>query len=402
MSDRMTGRNMRAGSQKEGIGEGLGRATERLGGAMAQALQRSAGMTGDPAGRSADMMSATARGGALMGPGAGHAVMGVAVATGRAWLNLMMGMQRASLESLLVYSPSQDARIEAGDRSSMCCAEDTVVGVGEERLNVGARTVIGGTTRIRRRVVEQPVEQEVTLRDECVVVERRALSPGEAAAVPRAGVLTETVVEMSDSRQVPQVWKSVHVAEEVFLRRQVTERREQVREVLRRDVVEVEHDGEVQRAGPGEAAGGPEAPNARDAAKLGGAGHGSRTEEPESAAQRSEALAEAARQATNAGAAQVRQHAEEAPAKGRPREQDHAEVARRGAELTAEATRRGAEASADAVRRGAEASVDALRRGPESAETARRMSEEQERGRGQAPSGPGQPPGGAPSPQRRS
>jgi stress response protein YsnF len=125
-----------------------------------------------------------------------------------------------------------------------------VVPVGEERLNIATRTVQGETTRVRRRVVAQPVEQEVTLREEHVVVERRRPQQnGEAGsdAPPRQDVLSETVVEMSDSRQVPAVWKSVHVAEEVVLRRQVAERREKVRETVRRDVVEVEHDREDGR-----------------------------------------------------------------------------------------------------------------------------------------------------------
>ena len=114
-----------------------------------------------------------------------------------------------------------------------------VIPVGEERLNVATRTVQGETTRLRRRVVAQPVEQQVTLRDEKVVVERRPATPG---ANPKPDVLTETIIEMSDSTQVPTVWKSLHVAEEVVLRKQVTERTENVRETVRRDVVDVEHD----------------------------------------------------------------------------------------------------------------------------------------------------------------
>jgi uncharacterized protein (TIGR02271 family) len=112
-----------------------------------------------------------------------------------------------------------------------------VIPVGEERLNVATRTVQGETTRIRRRVIAQPVEQQVTLREEKVIVERRA--PTRTDSKP--DVLTETVIEMSDSRQMPTVWKSLHVAEEVVLRKQVTERTEKVRETVRRDVVDVEH-----------------------------------------------------------------------------------------------------------------------------------------------------------------
>ena len=64
-------------------------------------------------------------------------------------------------------------------------------------------------------------------------------------------VLTETVIEMSDSHQVPRVWKTLHVAEEVVLRKQVTERVERVRETVRHDVIDVEHDREEIIIRPG-------------------------------------------------------------------------------------------------------------------------------------------------------
>lgn len=165
--------------------------------------------------------------------------LGAAMSGGMAWLNmafqLQRDMQRASLQSLSSYSPISDARItgELPRRSD----DLQVIPVGEERLNVATNTVQGETVRVRRRVVSRSVTQEVVLRDEKVVVERRAPVGGEG----EPDVLTETVVEMSDSRQVPKVWKSLHVAEEVVLRRQVTERTEKVRGTVRHDVVDVEH-----------------------------------------------------------------------------------------------------------------------------------------------------------------
>src|SRR5689334_11972424 len=165
----------------------------------------------------------------------GDLVVGTALNAGMAWWELMLNLQRASLESFSSYSPISDARIIG--RLPQQSNGVQIIPVGEERLNVATRTVQGETTRIRRRVVAQPVEQQVTLREEKVIVERRA--PAGASSKPE--VLTETVIEMSDSRQVPTVWKSLHVAEEVLLRKQVTERTEKVRETVRRDVVDVEH-----------------------------------------------------------------------------------------------------------------------------------------------------------------
>lgn len=165
--------------------------------------------------------------------------LSTAMSGGMVWLDMMMKlqneMQRASLASLSSYSPISDTRI-SGELPRQSDGVQ-VIAVGEERLNVATSTVQGETTRIRRRVVSQPVEQQIVLRDEKVVVERRKPNGGES----EPDVLTETVIEMSDSRQEPKVWKSLHVAEEVILRKQVTERTEKVRETVRRDVVDVEH-----------------------------------------------------------------------------------------------------------------------------------------------------------------
>ena len=168
-----------------------------------------------------------------------NSAVNTAMNAGMAWLDLVLNvqreMQRASLASFSSYSPTADTRISG--RLPQTDRGTVVVPVGEERLNVATRTVPGEITRVRRRVVTQPVEQEVTLREEKVIVERRPAS----STAPRNDVLTETVIEMSDSTQVPQIWKSLHVAEEVILRKNVVERTEKVRELVRRDVIDVEH-----------------------------------------------------------------------------------------------------------------------------------------------------------------
>jgi uncharacterized protein (TIGR02271 family) len=149
---------------------------------------------------------------------------------------MMFDLQRASLLPFSIYNPG--ARTNGATHRTNTGVE--VIPVGEERLNVGTRVVQGETVRVTRRVVEQPVEQDVLLRDEKVIIERRPVPAGTAAN--GAKVLTETVVEMSNSSQVPTVSKSVYVGEEVVLRRQVTERTQRVRETLRRDVIDVQQE----------------------------------------------------------------------------------------------------------------------------------------------------------------
>ena len=52
--------------------------------------------------------------------------------------------------------------------ASAASASEEVIPIAEENIEVGKRTVDRGTTRVRRYVVETPVEREVTLHGERV------------------------------------------------------------------------------------------------------------------------------------------------------------------------------------------------------------------------------------------
>jgi stress response protein YsnF len=95
--------------------------------------------------------------------------------------------------------------------------------------------VAGKTTRVRRVVVEAPVQQDVTLHTETVVVERRKPSSNFGGEL-----LTEVTVEMSDFNEVPVVSKTTQLVEEVLLRKEVTARTETIRDTVRRDTLEIE------------------------------------------------------------------------------------------------------------------------------------------------------------------
>jgi uncharacterized protein (TIGR02271 family) len=121
---------------------------------------------------------------------------------------------------------------------------EEVIPLSEEQLDVGKRTVDRGTTRIRRYVVEKPVEQDVKLRGERVTVERRTLIGAEAA--PGAGAFEERVVEVRETAEEPVVAKTAHVVEEVVVGREATERTETVKDTVRREEVDVAKDGAVK------------------------------------------------------------------------------------------------------------------------------------------------------------
>ena len=122
---------------------------------------------------------------------------------------------------------------------------EEVIPLAEETLIVGKQTVTSGTTTVRRVVVETPVEQQVSLYDEKVIVERR--KPVTDAATGET--LTELTIEMIESSEVPVVGKSVKVREEVVVRRERTSRVETIRDTVRRDEIQIEQSGQTERPG---------------------------------------------------------------------------------------------------------------------------------------------------------
>jgi stress response protein YsnF len=114
--------------------------------------------------------------------------------------------------------------------------EDVLVLAGEQ-INVGKRLVQEGTTRIRRFIIETPVEQQVTLHEEHARVLRRA------AADPnylRNIDWTDKTIEITETAEEPVVTKSVHVAEEVVIQKEGSDHVQTLRDKVRRQQVEVE------------------------------------------------------------------------------------------------------------------------------------------------------------------
>jgi uncharacterized protein (TIGR02271 family) len=110
--------------------------------------------------------------------------------------------------------------------------------LSEESLTVGKRMVNRGSTRIRRYVVEKPVEENVTLRDEKITIERR---PVTAGSVVSDAAFTDKVIEMTETGEEAVVGKTARVVEEVALRKEAVDNVETVRDTVRKEEVEVEN-----------------------------------------------------------------------------------------------------------------------------------------------------------------
>ena len=117
--------------------------------------------------------------------------------------------------------------------------DDEVIPVVQEQLRVGKRDVNLGRVRVRSYVVEQPVKEDVTLREERVEIERR---PVDRALGATDAAFTDRTIEAEERAEEVVVSKDARVVEEIALRRQAEERTETVSDTVRRTEVEVEDD----------------------------------------------------------------------------------------------------------------------------------------------------------------
>jgi uncharacterized protein (TIGR02271 family) len=108
----------------------------------------------------------------------------------------------------------------------------------EEELQVGKRTVHRGGVRVYSRVIDQPVEQNIELREERVRVERRAtdrpVAPGELSG------LRDQTIEVEEVTEEPVVQKRARVKEEVVVGKETKQRTQKVKDTVRRTEVKVE------------------------------------------------------------------------------------------------------------------------------------------------------------------
>jgi uncharacterized protein (TIGR02271 family) len=133
-------------------------------------------------------------------------------------------------------------------RSTRSAASDRneVIPIAEEELHVGKRDVNRGRVRIHSHVVEKPVEEQVTLRDETVDVERRPVS-GEYRTDSLSGdPFQERTVEVDERDEEAVVSKEARVKEELVVRKDVEQRTEPVSDTVRHTEVDVEDERGVQ------------------------------------------------------------------------------------------------------------------------------------------------------------
>lgn len=122
-------------------------------------------------------------------------------------------------------------RVRTGD-------QEAAIPIVEEQLAVGKREVERGNVRVRSYVVETPVQEQVTLRDEHVRIERRPVDQPIGADTTAA--FKDKIIEVTETGEEAVVGKTAYVREEVVVRKDVDQHTETVQDTVRRTEVDVE------------------------------------------------------------------------------------------------------------------------------------------------------------------
>jgi uncharacterized protein (TIGR02271 family) len=140
----------------------------------------------------------------------------------------------------------------AGSGRSTASGRGEVIPVAEEELRVGKREVGHGRVRIQTRVVERPVQEQVTLREERVEVERR---PVDRALGDADQAFQERTIEAEERGEEAVVSKEARVTEEVVVRKEAEQRTETVSDTVRKTEVDIEDERNVRGTGTADSTG---------------------------------------------------------------------------------------------------------------------------------------------------
>jgi uncharacterized protein (TIGR02271 family) len=141
------------------------------------------------------------------------------------------------LDRVKAYGMAGGTAAVAQARTPAKSADQEMLRLAEEQIDVGKRLVESGHTSVRRYVVEKPVDANITLHEEHVEVIRRAIS--DPASVTDTDWSDKTI-EVTETMEEAVVNKTAHVIEEVVIRKQGSDRTQTVHDTVRRQQVVVE------------------------------------------------------------------------------------------------------------------------------------------------------------------
>lgn len=121
---------------------------------------------------------------------------------------------------------------------------EEVIQIVEESLSVGKRAVSRGKVRLHAYVVEKPVSESVTLRDETVSIDRRPVDRALGVGELSGDAFKDRTIEMEEVDEEAVVAKNVRVVEEIGIRKDATDTVKTITDTVRSTKVDID-DGRV-------------------------------------------------------------------------------------------------------------------------------------------------------------
>jgi len=136
------------------------------------------------------------------------------------------------------YNQATEERNRTSGDRDRTSGERTTIPVVQEELQVGKRVVKRGGVRVYSHMVEQPANEQITLREEHARVERRPVDREVSDADVRN--MRDQSIEVTETAEEAVISKRARVREEVAVGKETTERTQQVKDTIRHTEVNVE------------------------------------------------------------------------------------------------------------------------------------------------------------------
>jgi uncharacterized protein (TIGR02271 family) len=149
------------------------------------------------------------------------------------WQGYQGSSQRSALGQSSMTGSNQTER-SAGTH------QEEHIPIIEEQLRVGKREVSRGGARVRSYVEETPVDEDVTLREEHVHIERRPVDRALTGESLTGDAFQERTVEMTETAEEAVVAKEARIKEELVVSKDVEQRQEHIHDTVRHTEVDVD------------------------------------------------------------------------------------------------------------------------------------------------------------------
>jgi uncharacterized protein (TIGR02271 family) len=153
---------------------------------------------------------------------------------GEGWTGGASATGREGYTAAIDVAPGGQVRSASSDATQ---DNEQAIPLAEEHLRVGKREVERGGVRVRSYVVETPVQEQVSLREEHVSIERRPVNQPASAA---DNLFQDRQIEVTETAEEAVVAKDAVVREELVVRKDTDQRTETISDTVRRTEVDVE------------------------------------------------------------------------------------------------------------------------------------------------------------------